>query len=62
MSAIVISNQDFISTKEAAQLSSYTLKSVRDWCLKHRGTDYVFKHSNKWYLHKETYLNSVADQ
>lgn len=59
MTVIIKNNSKFISTSEAAQLSSYSLKAVRDWCIKNKRFGWAYKHSNKWYLHKERYLESL---
>ena len=56
MTITVKDSSEFIPTSEAAKLSSYTLKAVRDWCIKYKSLGYAYKHANKWYLHKGRYL------
>ncbi len=59
---VIKDNKNFISTTEAAQLSFRSLKSVRNWCKKNARRGWAFKHSNKWYLNKIIYLESVEIQ
>ena len=53
-------NKGFISIPEASKLVPYTYKEIRNWCIKNQKHKLAFKHSNKWYLHKESFLNHIS--
>ena len=61
MNSSLKNSTEYISTREAFALSSYTLKAIRDWCQKNRKQGLAYKHANKWYLHKPSYLNWLKE-
>ena len=61
MKLIIKDSSEYIPTKEAIKLSNYTLKAIRDWCIKNKSKGLAYKHANKWYLHKPSYLKWLAE-
>jgi len=53
-------SSEYITAKEAAELSSYTPQAVRDWCRKYRARGCAYKHANKWYVHQPSYSQWIA--
>ncbi len=55
-----LDNEDYISTREAANKYNYCLRSIRNWASSRKVK--AFKHAHKWYVHEpslKTWIDSL---